>query len=84
MGKNLIKNSYDTEIIEGVKGQYQVSPVYTVSASYQNDYIVVAVDVQLNESEGYSRIDGTSTQFDANKDNQQIAAIGIEFFHKVG
>ncbi|GIU53923.1 conjugal transfer protein TraF [Shewanella sp. KT0246] len=80
VGKNLIKNTYDTEIIEGVQGQYQVSPVYTVSANYQNRYMVAAIDVQLNESEGYSQIDGTSTLFDANKDNQQIAAIGIEFF----
>ncbi|MCC4833736.1 conjugal transfer protein TraF [Shewanella sp. 10N.7] len=80
VGKNLIKNSYDTEIIERVKGQYELSPTYTVSANYQNSYLVAAIDVQLNESEGYSEISGTSTLFDATQDNQQIAAIGIEFF----
>ncbi|MDO6620980.1 conjugal transfer protein TraF [Shewanella sp. 6_MG-2023] len=79
VGKNLIENSYDTELINGVQGQYEISPTYTVSANYQNRFITAAIDVQLNESEGYSNIDGTLNQFDSSNDNRQLAAIGLEF-----
>ncbi|WP_158638095.1 conjugal transfer protein TraF [Shewanella donghaensis] len=79
VAKNLIKNTYDTEVIEGVYGQYDISPIYTVSANYQTRYMTAAIDIQLNEAEGYSRLEGTSNPFDTDNDNQQIAAIGIEF-----
>jgi len=80
VGKNLIKNSYDTEMISGVQGQYEISPTYTVSANYQNSFIVAAIDLQLNESQGYTQLNGTYSKFDAEKDNRQPAAIGVELF----
>ncbi|GLS90034.1 conjugal transfer protein TraF [Psychromonas marina] len=79
VGKNLIKSTYDTEMISGIQGQYEISPTYTVSANYQNGYIVAAVDLQLNESQGYSKLNGTDNAFDTEADNRQPVAIGVEF-----
>ncbi|QBF82707.1 hypothetical protein EXU30_08405 [Shewanella maritima] len=78
--KNVIKNSYNTQIIKGVQGQYEVSPTYTLSGNYQNHLLTAAIDIQLNESEGYKGITGTSNAYDAEADNRQFAALGVEFF----
>jgi hypothetical protein len=80
VGKNLIKNSYDTEMISGIQGQYEISPTYTVSANFHTSFIVAAIDLQLNESQGYTQLNGTDSKFDAEQDNRQPAAIGVELF----
>ncbi|MBR9728443.1 conjugal transfer protein TraF [Shewanella intestini] len=80
VGKNLISNRYNTQLINGVQAQYQINPTYTVSANYHNDFIVAAIDVQLNESEGYQSLTGTTNAFDTENDNHQMAAVGIELF----
>ncbi|MCL1067816.1 conjugal transfer protein TraF [Shewanella olleyana] len=79
VAKNLIKNTYETEVISGIKGQYQIKPVYTISANYHNRFMTAVIDIQLNESEGYDELNGSYNQFDTEYDNQQLAAIGFEF-----
>ncbi|WP_394129433.1 conjugal transfer protein TraF [Shewanella maritima] len=80
VGKNLIKNSYQTEVIEGVKGVYELSPTYTISANYQNRFVIAAIDIALNESVGYKDLTGTINAYDTDNTNRQIAGVGVELF----
>ncbi|MGS0677221.1 conjugal transfer protein TraF [Shewanella sp. 125m-1] len=79
VGKNLIKNSYDTSLTRGVRGEYVISPTYIASASYNHRLFTVGVDVELNETKSYDVIEGTLNGIDADADNKQMAGIGVEF-----
>lgn len=74
-GKNLIENTYTTELVDNVKGEYTVNPVYTVGASFSHPLFTVALDADLNESERYETVNGQEME----NDNTQMAGVGLEF-----
>ncbi len=81
-GRNLIENSYETSKVTGanVEGVYNINPIYTVSTSFNHDLFTLAVDVELNESEGYESVTGLEIgEVDPEGDNTQMAGIGAEF-----
>ncbi|PKF63602.1 hypothetical protein CW745_01785 [Psychromonas sp. psych-6C06] len=77
--KNLLKQSYETESISGVQGHYEITPVYTLGGHYESSFVIAALDIQLNESEGYSKVTGINTNFNSDNDNRQFASLGVEF-----
>ncbi|MDR8525282.1 conjugal transfer protein TraF [Shewanella fidelis] len=79
VGKNLVKNSYETSATKGINGEYVINPTYIASASYNHRLFTVGVDVDLNEAEGYDSIAGTLNAVDTKADNKQMAGIGVEF-----
>ena len=84
-GRNLIENTYETELVDvvngsAVSGEYTVSPVYTVGASFNHSLVTIAADIDLNENERYESISGLSAEnYNADSDNTQMAGIGAEF-----
>lgn len=73
--RNLIENTYETEEVQGLKGEYKIAPLYTVAASFNHSLVTIATDIDLNEVERYDTIDGKSID----TDNTQMASLGAEF-----
>lgn len=78
-GRNLIDKSYETATTRGVDGVYNINPVFTLGASFNHSLFTIAADVDLNESERYSSLDGLNSDIDADSDNTQMVGIGAEF-----
>ena len=78
-GRNLISQSYETKLNDGIQGVYKMNPVYTVGASFTHPLFTVAVDVDLNENERYESITGLNNSVNASDDNTQMAGVGLEF-----
>lgn len=75
--KNLLSNTYRTKTINNVTGEYKINPVYTLGASYNHKFFTLAADIDLNETEKFTSVTGTSNPL--KEDNTQFAGIGAEF-----
>jgi len=80
-GKNLIEHTYSTALSDAdIQATYTISPVYTVSASYNHDLFTIGIDVDINETERYENFQGLNTgDLQSAKDNIQMVGIGSEF-----
>lgn len=79
-GRNLIEQTYKTTTTSSVSGEYTINPVYTVGASFNHPLLTVALDIDLNENERYSDINGLDNLgLNSDSDNTQMAGIGAEF-----
>lgn len=76
---NLISQEYKTKATNGITGTYDMAPVYAVSASYNSSFFTVGIDADLNETERYTKVDGTSQNLGSfDYDNTQFIGIGAE------
>lgn len=78
-GRNLISQTYETKLNQGIKGVYKLNPVYTAGASFSSQLFTVALDVDLNENERYESITGLNNNVNSDDDNTQMAGVGLEF-----
>jgi hypothetical protein len=77
-GRNLISQTYQTQSIDGVSGEYELTPMITGSASFNHSLFTVGVDVDFTENERYTTISGVDG-VNADDDNTQMLAVGTEF-----
>ncbi len=76
-GKNLIHKKIETKEYLGIKGEYHLNPIYTASISYENSWLLVGLDSELNASKRFQ--DLTFLNFQAANDDIQMLGTGAEY-----
>lgn len=76
--KNLFKRDVTSPWVNGVQAEYELAPIPTVSATYQHAWLTVSGDLDLVPQKRFTRLTGTTAEFDASDDDLQMASVGIE------
>ncbi len=76
---NLIPQSYTTNRVLGLTAEYLIHPVFTASVSYVYEGFTIGVDVDINETQRFTRIVERNGSVNDKDDNVQMGSIGAEY-----
>ena len=77
--KNLIKRDIAAPIVNGVQAQYEIGPAPTASVTYKvGGGLTVSSDLDLLPQKRFTSLSGTTSQFNASDDDQQMWSAGLE------